>query len=170
MGRTSTSPAGDIVFVRPDPRDWAGAVVARLTGGPYAHVQIRLNHYEVVEALSRGVVRDALAAEPDAADVAAVGGGLESARLAHALTWLLAQVGAEYSGWDIAADALKALLPRTLGARTPFLVAPRTFDCSQLAAEFLMQAGYEWLPDAITLDPARVSPNDLARALGVLKP
>src|SRR6185437_13330223 len=98
----STSPAGDIVFVKPDPGDWAGAFVARMTNGPYSHVQIRISRYEIVEALATGVERDALTAEPAAADVAAVGAALEPERREHAQTWLLATVGAEYSGWAIA--------------------------------------------------------------------
>lgn len=170
MNRVSSSPAGDIIFVRPDPGDWAGQLVARGTGGPYSHCQVRISRYEVVEALGRGVTRSTLAAEPDAADVAAVGGAMAFTDQAHALSWLLNQVDDAYSGWDIAADVVQALLPRALGSRTPFLIAPHAFDCSQLAADFLIEAAYRWLPDDILLDTARCSPNSLARALGVLKP
>jgi hypothetical protein len=145
--------------------------VAQATGGPYCHVQVRLSQYEVVEALTRhGVARDTLESEPDPADVAAVGGGLAVERVAHALTWLLAQVGQDYGWLDILGDAVGVLLPRRVGSRTPLLVAPSRYDCSDLAARFLLLAGYEWLPDEIAMDTSRVSPNALARALGVLKP
>ena len=161
---------GDIIFVRPDPGDWAGRLVAHATGGPYCHVRIRLSLGEVVEALARGVCRDALVAEPDPSDVAAVGAGLEQERRNHALGWLLMQVGKEYSVLDLVADGVELLLPQRLGSRTPFLVAPSHYDCSELATRFLLLAGYEWLPNRLAMDPQRVSPNALARALGVLKP
>lgn len=168
MGKTVR--IGDLVFCRPEPGDWMGALVARATDGPYCHVQVRVSSYEVVEALAQGVKRDTLAAEPEPADVAHCGETLDEQRLIHAFAWLLAQVGREYSWLDILADGVKMLLPRAMGSRTPFLVAPRRYDCSQLAALFLLLAGYEWLPDALVVDTARCSPNDLARALGVLKP
>lgn len=169
MGRYTVR-IGDLIFCRPEPGDWMGALVARATAGPYCHVQVRISQFEVVEALAQGVKRDTLAAEPDAADVAHVGETLDADRLIHAFSWLLAQVGRAYGWLDIAADALRALLPARLGSRTPFLVAPRRYDCSQLATLWLLLAGYEWLPDELAMDSARVSPNDLARALGVLKP
>jgi hypothetical protein len=170
---TSTRPrvyTGDLIFIRPTPDDWAGQIIARETHGPYCHVRVRITQDSVIEALgSRGVVRSYLIGEPDAADTARCGGGLEVDRLAHALTWLEAQIGDGYDWLAIADDALGVILPRGLGARTPFLVAPSRLDCSSLAAKFLIRAGYEWLPDAVLDAPERCSPNDLARALGVLQ-
>lgn len=160
---------GDIVFVRPDPSDWIGRLIAHATNGPYCHVRVAISHFEVIEALPTGIARTTLAHNPDPADVAAVGDALEMVRLSHALVWLMKQVNDGYGFLDIAADIVKALLPQRLGSRTPFLIAPRSFDCSQLGAAFLLLAGFEWLPDEIVLDAARCSPNDLARALGVLK-
>lgn len=173
--RKTTTPArdpqaGDLIFVRPSAADRSGQLIARATNGPYCHVRVRLSYAEVVEALDwRGVVRDAVGVEPDRSDVAHIGLKIERARFIHARGWLLDQVGDGYSGWDIAADVVKALLPKRLGSRTPFLVAPARFDCSELACRWLIHAGYEWLPDDLMDDPARCSPNDLARALGVLK-
>jgi len=156
--------------VRPSADDYAGQAIARATGGPYCHCRVRLSHDEVVEALDwRGIVRNAVGVEPDPVDVAHIGLQLERTRFVKARGWLLARVGEKYSGWDIAADAVKALLPRALGSRTPFMVAPAQMDCSELGARFLIHAGYEWLPDELMDDPARCSPNDLARALAVLK-
>lgn len=162
--------SGDLIFVRPDASDRAGQLIARATGGPFSHVRVRLNRDEVVEALTpQGIVRTALGDEPDPADVAHIGATLDRAWFQHARVWLLARVGERYSEWDIAADAVKALLPARLGSRTPFLVSPSRMDCSELGARWLIHAGFEWLPDALVDDPARCSPNDLARALGVLK-
>lgn len=160
---------GDLIFVRPaGPRDWMGQLVAQATDGPYSHVQIRISHFEVIEALGRGICRDTLAQEPDPADVAKVGGTLPLERLATAMQWLLDQVGDTYSLLDIAADGLQLALPKALGSRTPFLIAPSSYDCSHLAGTFIVSAGYP-LPPALIADLPRVSPNALARALGVLK-
>lgn len=160
---------GDLIFVRPaGPGDWMGRLVARETDGPYSHVQIRISHFEVIEALAGGIVRSTLAQEPDPADVAKTGGTLPLERLATAMQWLLEQVGDHYSLLDIAADALQLALPKALGSRTPFLVAPSSYDCSHLAGTFVVSAGYP-LPPAMIADLPRLSPNALARALGVCK-
>lgn len=162
--------AGDLIFVRPQPSDRAGQIIAEATGGPYSHVQVATSCAFVVEAIERGVVRSYIQIPPPPADVASIGRGLDGVRLAHARTWALAQVDkTRYSGWDIAADVLLTFLPKRLGSRTPFLVAPSTLDCSELACRFLMWAGYMWLPDALAMAPQTSSPNALARAVGVLK-
>ena len=167
--RMMSSCVGDLIFVRPTgPGDWMGSLVARATDGPYCHVQIRISHFEVIEALGRGICRDTLASEPDPADVARVGGSLPLERMATAMNWLLNQVNDRYGVFDIVADALQLALPKALGSRTPFLVAPSSYDCSHLAATFISGTGYP-LPLDLIADLPRVSPNALARALGVLK-
>lgn len=163
--------AGDLIFVRPATDDRVGQLVARATNGVYSHVRIRISADEVVEALPSGIVRRFLQPPlPDATDCAPTGAGLDAARVGTMLVWLVQQVAGDdgYSWWDIAADALKALLPPALGSRTPFLIQPSRFDCSALAAVAIVAAGYPLAP-ALIADIARISPNDLARALGVLK-
>lgn len=140
-----------------------------MTDGPFCHVRVRISAYEVIEALPTGITRNRLTTLPDPADMAMTGARLQVDRAAHALTFLVAQVNDGYGFLDIAADVLKALLPRWLGSRSPFLVSPRQMDCSHLAAVYLLLAGYKWLPDDLVLDVARCSPNSLARALGVIK-
>lgn len=163
--------AGDLIFVRPAPNDRVGQLVADATNGPYCHCRIRISHDMVIEALAReGIVRRYLQIEPAAADVANIGPTLEPDRLAHMLAWLVQQEGGTYGWLACASDALRAWLPPSLGSRTPFLVSPSAYDCSGLGAQALVLAGYKWLPDALATDVAQVSPNDLARALGVLKP
>jgi hypothetical protein len=161
--------AGDLIFIRPQPSDRAGQLIAETTGGPFCHVQVAISSTQVVEAIERGVVQSFIQVPPPAADVASIGRGLDGARLAHARTWLLAQVGHEYGWLDIAADVLSALLPKRLGSRTPFLVLPSHMDCSELACRFAVLAGYMWLPDTLAMSPETSSPNAIARALGVLK-
>lgn len=162
--------AGDLIFVRPAPDDRIGQMIADATDGLYCHVRVRLSKTEVIEAVSwQGVQRNPLAGEPRASDVAHVGVAIDRARFLRARGWLVKRVGAKYSGWDILADIVKAVLPSWLGVKTPFLVMPSRYDCSELACRFLIHAGCERLPDDLIDDPQRCSPNDLARALGVLK-
>lgn len=161
--------AGDIIFVRPAADDRVGQLVARATNGPYCHCRVRFASDEVVEALTSGVTRGFIHIEPDSADCAPTGATLDADGLTHGRAWLLAQLRDEYSYWDIAANVLGMLLPPQLGSRTPFLVRPRSFDCSDLGVRFLMHAGYRWLPDALMDAPEKASPNDLARALSVIK-
>jgi hypothetical protein len=180
---------GDIILYPAQPSDWTDALIASATsnGNPdacYVHCGV-VEQVEVspgdgalqittIEALTRGVSRVTF---PLYADVtpervptfARIAGDMEPLRIAHGLAWLSRQVGARYGWADIAADALKALLPHTLGARTPFLIAPSAFDCSDLCTRYLLTAGYEWLPDEAIAAPERQSPNDLARLLNVLK-
>lgn len=165
--------SGDIVLFE-STGSVADRVICAATRGPYVHVEVIVAgddprhrvEVESVAALSGGVVRHPLpwrrrhVAFPTAARC-------DPARLPNALAWLQTQVGDGYSVLDLAADALKVYLPAWLGSRTPFLVAPSAFDCSHLAATFLAMAGYP-LPPALVADLARTSPNDLARAVGLL--
>lgn len=161
---------GDLIFVRPGPDDRAGQIVARATNGPFCHVRVRFSSDEVVEALANGVTRAFIhPPEPDPADCAATGALLDADGLQHGRAWLLDNLRDSYGWLDIALDALGMLLPPQLGSRTPFLVAPRSLDCSDLAVRFLIHSGYRWLPDDLVDCPERVSPNSLARALGVIK-
>lgn len=159
--------AGDLVFVRGT--DWSGRLIEEATGGPYSHVRVAISSSAVIEALPGGIVRSRALTLVDVADVAPSGAHLQVDRRAYALRWLKRQVGRQYGWLDIAADALGILLPRKIGSSTPFLVAPSAMDCADLAARFLLLAGYKWLPDEIVMAPEKASPNSLARALGVLR-
>lgn len=139
-------------------------LIERATGGPYCHVEIDLGDGSSIGALSQGIVRRPLPAPTAVAPVGTPLAQRDPQRFALAVAWLAGQVGRRYSWLDIAGDALKALLPARLGSTTPFLVLPSAYDCSALAATFLVLAGEE-LPPALVTDLARVSPNDLARAL-----
>ena len=163
--------AGDLIFIRPAADDRAGQLIADATGGPFCHVQVAISSTSVVEAIERGVVESFIQVPPNPGDVASIGRGLDGVRLSHARTWLLGEVErrTRYSALDIAADVLLTFLPRRLGSRTPFLVAPSTLDCAELAVRFAVLAGYMWLPDEMAMTPQTASPNSIARALGILK-
>lgn len=168
MGKIVVGP-GDVIFVPPTTGDEAGQLVALKTHGPFCHVQIAYTQNFVLEALTHsGVTLNARVPLPSER-VAAVGATLDTARLTHALRWGYGLVGhTGYSWYDIAVDILNIALPRGVGSRTPFLIAPSQYDCSDFVTRMLALAGYMWLPDELFMNPSRVSPNDLARALGVL--
>jgi len=156
--------AGDILFYFP--HTWTGELVARATDGPFSHCGIAVAPHVSVEALGRGITA---VSNPVPDQVASVGLTLAADRHRYARKFLFGMVGKPYGVLDIAADVLKAVLPQSLGSRTPFLVSPSALDCSDLATRFLLLAGYRWLPVEMAMDTTRVSPNDLARALGLIK-
>lgn len=156
---------GDLLLFVGRPESRLDRIVCSATHGPFCHAEVAVTETESIGAIGQGVVRHPI---PAFAHVAApTSRRCDPARLPEALAWLEARVGDGYSVLDLAADALKVYLPAWLGSRTPFLVAPSAFDCSHLAATFLAMAGYP-LPPALVADLARTSPNDLARAVGLL--
>lgn len=153
---------GDLVFYAGRRHRWYERLIQWQTGGPYVHVEIVRSAVESVGAIaSRGVERHPL---PLGGDVAATAAECEPWRLRKALRWLDAQVGDRYGWYAIGDDVLHAAVPWW----RVFLAAQRSYDCSQLAAVFLGIAGYP-LPTALLTEPELTSPNDLARAVGVLK-
>ena len=157
--------SGDILFYTS-----RGSFFDRLivwgTHGPFVHCEIDLGDGTSIGALSHGVTRHVVRSPAAVASVGEQLAARRSMRLQVALVWLEKQVGRRYGWWDIVADAFKTILPTCLGSRTPFLVMPSEYDCSELAAVFLAIAGAN-LPSAVITDLQRTSPNDLARALGV---
>lgn len=158
---------GDLALYRSD-GSLIDRLVDRASGGlGFVHVEVIVQGQAPdgnpmsVGALGGGVTRHPLPIT-DTLAVVPVSTRLGEHGRFVALDWLAAQLGAPYSFLDIAADALGFVLPKALGSRTPFLVAPRSYDCSELAVRFLQHALVPWLPDAMIDDPARVSPNDLA--------
>lgn len=155
--------AGDILFYHGSDAfpDWA---VRHFTGDDsgFCHVAVAVSATAMVEAVGRGICQSPLRT-PDA--VATTGAWLRGAGLQRGLAFLASEVGKRYGWLDILGDAVGVLLP----VRTPVLIAPSQFDCSALATEFLLTAGWAALPLKLALDPHRVSPNTLARALGILK-
>lgn len=155
---TSDVVPGDILF-------YGGSSVAdRLiqwaTRSRVSHCAVALGRREQVEAVRRGVVRSPIR-HAQVVAVARVGHALPAR--GRGLAWLAAQLGRPYSEMDIASDLL-GMLARN---RTPLLVRTSAYDCSELCTRCLLHAGYDGLPDALADYPSRVSPADLARALGL---
>jgi hypothetical protein len=164
---------GDLIFFSchgPLLRQLPEHLVCWATHGPYPHVGIVRSPTESIEALAyAGVVRHPLPS--GYAAVAYTSQRLSEKGLGIGLAWLDRKVAARspYSPLDLVMDGVRAFLPRAWSG-TPFLVAPGRFDCSELATRFLLIAGFDGLPDALLEEPSLASPNDLARALGLLPP
>lgn len=149
---------GDLLLYEGTGR-WYERLIQLGTHGPYVHAEIDIGGGESVGALLVGVQRHRI---PSGAVVAPTAYRTDPARLAPALDWLYAQIGDRYGFFDIADDVVRAAIPWA-----PWVSLGKTFDCSDLATKFLWMAGYP-LPPAF-LDGATVSPNDLARAVGLLR-
>jgi hypothetical protein len=135
-------------------------LIQSATHGPYSHVAIAISDTDCIEAISHGVCLNSIR-QPN--KIIRIGNMLEPSRRDYAVQWLMRQVEKECSYVAIVADFIKAVLPKQLSG-TPFLVAPSHFDCSQLATQFLIVAGYMPLPDEWYSETSRLSPNDIDRA------
>lgn len=144
---------GDLLFYQ-----GSSSLIDRLicwrTQGPYAHVEICAAPGLSVGALPPGVLHHALETKKP---IHVARTSLLCPRVGPALTWLAAQTGG-YSWLDI----LNFLLPFGL-----FFTDHGRYDCSDLATQFLAQAGYP-LPQPLRAHPGTVSPNALARVVGLL--
>lgn len=154
--------AGDLLFYRGDGSLFDQLIQWR-TRGPFTHVEVDVGGGQSIGALSAGVTRHVISTGRRTPDVAPTSVKCLPDRLPMALDWLAQQVKQPYGWWDIADDGLSLALPHG-----PFVVVSRHYDCSDLSARFLWVAGYP-LPADLIDAPQLVSPNSLARALGILK-
>ena len=168
--------AGDLLFYVPDGTSPFDGVIARFTGGPYSHVAVALGDGSVVAALGgpRGGVVHYAQGRPSLI----LATGQRCAALGAGETWLRAEIGHPYSYADVV-DAAAALIWDQLqpsvswgpfSVRVPLpqlsaIVQSGAFDCSSLAARFLIDSGMAGLPAAIRANPDICSPNSLARAI-----
>lgn len=156
-GASASEGAGDLLLYVSD-GSIPDRIVARVTDGPYVHVEVDMGDGTAIGALAAGVSRHPLVTPAGRVPMAP-----NLPELPAGLAWLAAQVTAhdEY-GWADLADAIP---------NVPILVSdPDGFDCSHLAAAFILHAGgAAWL-GTFADAPGRVSPNDLARLAGLLAP
>ena len=145
---------GDILFFVS-----SGSIFDKLiswwTHSRFVHVAIAIGNGEKVEALGQGIVKDAVTSA-----TAAVWHNpkpYDDERLQEALQWLLKQVGKPY-GWGDIANAVDA-------SHTFYYVQTGHVDCSALATDFLILAGYDM--GELALDPHTVTPAALATFLQV---
>ena len=140
------------------PQDLTGQVVARATNGPFCHVAIDLGDGTKIEADWTGVVRNA---DNKRAVAATFNTKPHAPQLADGIAWLKKQIGDPYGKEDIVNQVL-----RLMGIKV-YIAAPKNYDCSDLAADFLVHAGAGKLLGKFEDNLHLVTPNDLARVLGV---
>jgi hypothetical protein len=143
---------GDLLFYKATDNFIDKLIVAR-TGGPWVHVAIVVTAGNVIEAVSGGVRSHAI--NPAYGAIGQVGDMLYKAnqlRFITALVKLQGTVGQHYGFGDIL-DQFLMLLPGQ-----PCISWDRSEDCSHLAVEFLLAAGYG-LP--FGTEGARISPTTL---------
>ena len=143
------------------PTSLSEKLIVWATHGIYYHCEIALDDLRTVGAHKDGIrlgtipVRDpdkyTLVPLPTGADIEA------------GLAWAKQQIGKEYGWLDIAFQAVKFLFPNN-----PFQLTQRNrWDCSDFCTRYLMECDVN-LPEEY-LDPYQNTPNDLARALGVIE-
>jgi len=134
-------------------------MINRFTNGPYNHCAVDIGGGYIIGALNRGIVK--VHDSPGVnITVVPIGGKNTDAGIA----WLEYKVQQHLPyGWnDILSSGLKFL-------GIPFYIGQvGRYDCSDLAARYLIIAGASQPLGLLADDPQMISPNDIARAYGVL--
>ncbi len=150
---------GDIYWYHAD--DIGGWIIDWRTKGPYSHVCVEVRNNAVIEAKWPRVQLD-VPGKPTATHSPHYP---DAQKLDTAIKWLYTTVGDAYDLLDIMANGIILFFPHAPLPRTP-----TAFTCSELTATFLLKAGYDF-PASFATDERSlsvVSPNDLARVLGLL--
>lgn len=159
VGRRASSGARRVYLAFAEPQSAPSRIVAGLTGGPYAHVELVT---EDGTAWTAWASRRAHASSVAVSPLHRAGGwtwvevrGLGPGGIARAEAFLRARAGSPYDYAGLAAfllpKAARRLVPRD----------PGRFLCSDLAADALAAGGLALAPDPRD----RLSPNDLYRAV-----
>ena len=146
---------GDVLFFTPTGA-FGRLIVAGSQPGRFSHCAIDCGDGTVIEAQLGGIHRNPVHRTP-----AAIYRLPDNAFATLGLAWLDKQVGRRYGVLDILDQVLRLL-------HCPvYLALPFSFDCSDLAARYLLECGCG--PELGPLIGALhlVSPNSLARQLGV---
>lgn len=156
---------GDFVLYKPAPSDPVGWVIDHFTSGPYDHVEIDLGNGMFVGEHGKGLtVHTQDIKKPAAAFVTPKGDiekGLEFVNLC--IKEEASNPHAHEYGWlDIISDSLKIM------GSTLILRRDGSWDCSHFVTLYLIAASAAAPLGPLVKHPETVSPNDLARAFGVL--
>jgi hypothetical protein len=150
---------GDLLFYTP--KDWIGSVIAWSTNGPFSHVAIDMGDGTKIEADWNGVVR---VAESKGEVAAVFNTAKDVPDFEQGLTWLQQQLGNPYGKEDIFNQVL-----RLMGFKF-YIGEPKRYDCSDLAADYLVHAHAAWILGPYRDSLHMVTPNDLASILSVKLP
>lgn len=146
---------GDLLFF-PSSGSLPDRIIASVTRGPFVHVAVDLGDGTDISAQPIGGVKVRPTIHSKPLTRLAIRGDIE-----RGITFLQGELGNPYGYCNV----LNAGLQR-LGL--PYRVSRLDrYDCSSLVARYLERVGI-FLGD-LSEEPDSVSPNDLARALGVLK-
>lgn len=153
---------------------WYERAIARATQGPYVHVAIVADTTlvsgairpaclsAVIAADTQGIGYDALPPADDLHTVVSLAPYTTPDGIKRGLAWAEQQRGRQYGWTDIVYQAVKFLAPNN-----PFRFGEvGHWDCSDFVTRYLQHAGVQ-LADAYS-DPYCNTPNDLARAFGLL--
>jgi hypothetical protein len=120
---------GDLLFYTPT--DWIGKLVAWATNGPFCHVALDMDDSTKIEADWNGIVRVQNITR-------IVDARFETSKVVpkvdDGMAWLQVQVGNPYGKADIVSQVL-----RFMGFHF-YTSESKHYDCSDLAARFLMRA------------------------------
>lgn len=151
---------GDVVLFKSDGSPYNKAIEIA-TGGPYTHVEIDLGDGRWMGAHADGITihpagavgRGTVAFHPPASEL----------DIEYGLKWAVLQAGKQYGWGDILSNGFKLLnIPIDISS-------PGTWDCSDFVSRYLMVARASGPLGKLADDTTRISPNDIARAYGILK-
>lgn len=143
---------GDILFW-PASNSITDRIIAWFTKGPFVHVAVDMGDGTEISAHSEdGIARRTIPARSDLTEFTV------SPDPVLGLQFVKEQIGKKYGYANILNNVL-------YGLHIPWRVYNvRRFDCSSLVAHYLEHCGID-----LSDDDEAISPNDLARALGLLK-
>lgn len=148
---------GDLILFKSD-GSFGDNLIAWGTHGPFVHVEIDEGNGQWLGANANGITESLATA---ASWVIPVASYTDLAFIGEGLAWARRQIGKPYGYIDIFDDSLKFFgIPITL-------VDPRSLDCSDYAARYLVVAHAAGPLGDLAQYPQSVSPNDLARSYKV---
>lgn len=152
--------SGDILFYK-SRGSITDRIIAWFTGSRYVHVGIALDNRNQIEARSNGVIRSIIAKDRVGAIWKMPDPPLDAEQLTRALVWLQMNVGKQYSYVAILDSVIEKIY------HSAYVVQLNHYDCSGLASDFLMRAGYEDKLATILKNtgPDEITPAMLAKAL-----
>lgn len=137
-------------------------MVAWGTGGPYVHVEVDLGDGTTIGSHSEDGVSYRPWRFPERVVVVPLSERVPAERIEAGVAWLLGQLGHKFSWASIADFALPE-------AWSTFLLGRESiYNCANLVAHYLQITGGLELPSG-KRPPAPLSPNDIARAAGLLR-
>lgn len=149
---------GDIILYQSDGK-WYEWFITHFTHGPYVHCSVDMGDGTNIAAHPGGISRE----KNTGGEVVSVAAQATPEDLNIAVEWLKNQIGKKYGWLDIISAGLHSI------GLNIYLGTTDSMDCSDLCATYLdMLEGTKELIPFHHLDV--VSPNDIARRLGILKP